>query len=241
MARRKRRGGSGAGKLLATIVVCAIAAGLVWWYLHPKSLKWTDLEHFSPPSPHASNETLDVAADRVDARNDGRHVRVSGELRPAAAIRDPQFGIAVDAVVLEREVRMLQWQEHCAGADCSYALAWSDRAIDSHAFRDATAHRNGTPFPFSSQRFAAGELRLGAYAVDPALVPSGAAPERYRVTVARLPPNLAATFRDCDGALCSGDPAHPAAGDLRVEYRIVAAGQRTLEGVQQGSRLQAAH
>jgi hypothetical protein len=113
--------------------------------------------------------------------------------------------------------------------------------IDSHAFREAQAHRNGTPFPFSGQRFSAGELRLGAYVVDAALAASGAALERYPVTVSRLPPNLAATFRDCDGGFCSGDPAHPASGDLRVDYRIVAAGQRTLTGIQHGSRLQAAH
>jgi hypothetical protein len=240
MARGKRRGSRG-GRLAAAIVLCAISAGLIWWYLHSQSPVRTGPLHSSTTSPPASNQTVNVAVDRVDARNDGHRVRVSGELRPAAPVRDPQFGIAVDAIVLEREVRMLQWQEHCAGTSCSYALAWSDHAVDSRAFRDAQAHRNGTPFPFSSRRFTASELRLGAYAIDPALAASDIAPERYPVSVARLPPNLAATFRDCDGAVCSGDPSHPVAGDLRVEYRTVAAGPRTLEGIQQGNRLQAAH
>jgi hypothetical protein len=180
-------------------------------------------------------------ADRIDPRNDGHAITLRGTVQVARAARDGELGVTADAITLERQVRMLQWQEHCAGSDCSYALAWSDRVIDSHAFRDAQGHRNGTPFPFSSQRFAAGELRLGAYTVDPVLAASDGVPERYAVTVARLPPNLAATFRDCDGALCSGDAAHPAAGDLRVDYRIVAAGSRTLSGIQQGSRLQAAH
>ena len=233
MARRARRRGKGAGSLwLVLVAVAAVAAGAWYWWRHHPGTSFV---------PTATTTPSVAKADHVDARNDGRAITLSGSLQVVRPARDTELGIAVDAVLLEREVRMLQWQEHCAGSDCSYALAWSEHPVDSHAFREAQAHRNGTPFPFSSQRFAAGELRLGAYSVEPALAAAGAAPERYRVTVARLPPNLAATFRDCDGGLCSGDPAHPAAGDLRVEYRIVAAGQRTLDGVQQGSRLQAVH
>ena len=44
-------------------------------------------------------------------------------------------------------------------------------------------------------------------------------------------------LRECDGALCSGDAADPAAGDLRVRYRVVPAGECSLVGVQQGDRL----
>jgi hypothetical protein len=214
--------------LLAVVAV----AGAAWYWLH----------HPGAAVQQPPMATPVVAkADHVDPHNDGRAITLSGSVQVVRPARDVELGVTADAVVLEREVRMLQWQEHCAGADCSYALAWSERPIDSHAFRDAQAHRNGAPFPFSSQRFTAGELRLGAYAVDPALAASGAGFVRHPVTVARLPPNLAATFRDCDGGLCSGDPAHPAAGDLRVDYRIIAAGQRTLDGIQQGNRLQAAH
>lgn len=231
MARRARRRGS-ARPLLLTLAVLA-AAGAAWYWLsrHP-GLPTVVIPAAAPVAAHA---------DRVDPRNDGRAVSLSGTLQAVRPARDTELGVTADAVVLEREVRMLQWKERCAGNDCSYALAWSDRVIDSHAFREAQVHRNGTPFPFSGQRFSAGELRLGAYVVDAALAASGAALERYPVTVSRLPPNLAATFRDCDGGFCSGDPAHPASGDLRVDYRIVAAGQRTLTGIQHGSRLQAAH
>lgn len=231
MARRKRRRGS--LRVLLPVLALLALAGAAWYWLrqHP------DLPAVSLPAaaPGAAQ------ADRVDPRNEGHAVSLSGTVQVVRPARDTDLGVTADAVVLQREVRMLQWQERCAGNDCNYALAWSDRAIDSHAFREARAHHNGTPFPFSGQRFGAGELRLGAYAVDPAVAAAGAVPERYPVTVSRLPPNLAATFRDCDGGLCSGDPAHPAVGDLRVDYRIVAAGHRTLEGIQHGSRLQAAN
>jgi hypothetical protein len=230
MARRARRRGTSARPLWLVLAALGLAGGAWYWLRH---------HPVASVGPTPTTTPVVANADNVDPRNEGRAITVSGPLRVVRAARDTELGVTADAVVLEREVRMLQWQERCTGSDCSYALGWSDRAIDSHAFRDAQGHRNSTPFPFSGQRFGAGELRLGAYTVDPALAASGVAPERYPVTVARLPPNLAATFRDCDGGLCSGDPAHPAAGDLRVDYRIVAAGQRTLEGIQHGSRLQA--
>jgi hypothetical protein len=232
MARHARRRGKSARPLWLVLAALAVAGGA--WY-------WLRQHPGASVGPTPATMPVVAKADKVDPRNEGRAITVSGPLQVVRPARDAELGVTADAVVLEREVRMLQWQERCAGNDCSYALGWSDRAIDSLAFRDAQAHRNGTPFPFSSQRFAAGELRLGAYTVDPALAASGAAPERYPVTVARLPPNLAATFRDCDGGLCSGDPAHPAAGDLRVDYRIISAGQRKLTAIQQGSRLQAVH
>ncbi|WP_395683553.1 TMEM43 family protein [Dokdonella sp.] len=231
MARRAHRRGS-VRPLLLALAVLALAAGA--WY-------WRSRHPMLPTGAAPAVAPVAANADRVDPRNEGRTVSVSGTLQVVRPARDTDLGVAVDAVLLAREVRMLQWQEHCAGNECNYALAWSDHPVDSHAFRDAQAHRNGMPFPFSSQRFSAGELRLGAYTVDPTLAAAGVALERHAVTVARLPPNLAATFRDCDGALCSGDPAKPAAGDLRVEYRIAAAGRRTLEGIQHGDRLQAMH
>ncbi|MEO5558354.1 MAG: TMEM43 family protein, partial [Dokdonella sp.] len=60
----------------------------------------------------------------------------------------------------------------------------------------------------------------------------------FPVHVAQLPPNLAATFRDHDGVLYAGaDPDHGAVGDLRVSYRVVAAGPVHLNAIQEGDHL----
>ncbi|TCO41723.1 uncharacterized protein DUF1625 [Dokdonella fugitiva] len=226
MARRGRRS-RGRPAVLVAVVVIAVGIATAWWLRHRPHAPST------APAP-----VVPTNIDRVDARNEGREVELSGRLQVARPARDGELSIQADAVMLLREVQMLQWQEHCAGSDCRYALEWSPRRIDSHAFRDA-GHRNDVPFPFSSEAFAAGEVRLGAYAIDADLAATGAPAQPYPVTAARLPPNLAATFRDCDGALCTGDPGKPAAGDLRVAYRIVPAGTRNVSGVQRDGRLHA--
>ena len=143
-------------------------------------------------------------------------------------------------LVLLRTVEMLQWHEQCAAKSCVYALEWSPRPVDSRAFKTPQGHQNPSRLPFSSERFLAGEVRLGAFRIDPALAAGAAAPLAYPVRGAQLPPNLAATFRDRDGVLYASDAAHAAVGDLRVSYRIVAPTTLRLTGMQDGDRLKAA-
>lgn len=220
MARRRKSVGT--RSLLIPLVLVALVAAGAWYLLRDHS---------------SSDAANGVAADRVDARNEGRTVSVSGELHAVNPVHDAQLGIRADAIALLRTVEMLQWQEHCASS-CEYALGWSEHAIDSHAFREPQGHANTSAFPFASKTFVSDDIRLGAFAVDGELALAGATPVAHAVHVAQLPPNLAATFHDCDGALCTGtDAAHPLAGDLRVRYRIVESATRTLSGVQQGNRL----
>jgi hypothetical protein len=228
----RRHSSAGPSLLVALLVIGVLAAA--GWYLLRR-------QHPLPGANLPAPAPVSVSAERIDPANEGRRVVVSGVLRVASPARDTQLGIEAGAVALLREVEMLQWREHCVGAKCDYALAWSPEPVDSHAFREARGRANTTPFPFTGARFLSGDVRLGAFKVDAALAADGAPTVAYPVHVAQLPPNLAATFRERDGVLHAGaDAQHAAAGDLRVRYRIVAAGERRLDGVQAGDRLRAA-
>ena len=168
-------------------------------------------------------------------------ISINGALHATKPARDTQLGIAADALVLMRDVQMLQWRERCVDTDCNYALEWSAQPIDTHAFKNAKGHENPARLPFSSEHFAADDLRLGAFKVDANILAADAsAPVAFPVHAAQLPPNLAATFRERDGVLYAGaDPGHAALGDVRVSFRIVAAGERRLTGIQHGEWLRA--
>ncbi|MCK9537728.1 TMEM43 family protein [Dokdonella sp.] len=167
-------------------------------------------------------------------------VTLSGTLHAAAPARDTQLGLEADALSLDRKVEMRQWQETCAAGSCSYALVWSDVPIDSSRFREPEGHANPR-LPFASQRFIARDIRLDGHRVDPVLAVAGAASVPWPVDARQLRPNLVATFRIRDGVLFAAvDPEHPAAGDLRVSYSIVPAGQRSLSGVLEGDELRPA-
>lgn len=235
MARARRGGGS---PLLGVLIAVVVLAGVAWYLLRPS----VRAPAASVPAKAQPAAQPAAATDHIDPAQEGKPVTASGKLRVTRPPRDAQLGIAAaDALVLERRVEMLQWRETCAEKRCEYALAWSADPIDSSRFRERRGHDNPPRFPFASERFTAGEVHLGPYAVDAAFAAASVEAVDYPVRAAQLPPNLAATFRERDGQLYAGDdPAHPAAGDLRVAYRIVPAGERSLRGVQIGSRLKPA-
>lgn len=180
-----------------------------------------------------------VPATPVDPANEGRLVEVRGELRVGVPPRDPQLGVGGEtALVLERDVEMLQWFESCDGEACTYERVWAARPIDSDAFRDARQHANPGRFPFESARFPARDVRLGDFGVEVALAARDRAGRAWPVAIDQLPPNLAATFRVADGVLyTSADPERPEVGDVRVAYRIVPAGAARVIAVQHGDAL----
>jgi hypothetical protein len=173
----------------------------------------------------------------VDPASEGKRVTVSGKLIVPSAVRDPELGLSVDAIVLLRNVEMYQWREQCAGSDCKYDTVWSSAPIDSSRFRTPSGHEN-PHFPFGSARFATGPVRIAGYIVDPDVIAEQVQPEKYPVHTANLPPNLAVTFHEADGELVTADDAsHPKVGALRVSYRVVPARTASLTGVQHGRRL----
>jgi hypothetical protein len=207
------------------LALLVLAAALAWFIGHDRT---------APTTP-----ALEVDAAQIDAANEGRRVTIHGPLRVVQPPRDADLGVAAsDALALLREVEMLQWRESCEGGTCSHRLDWAAAPVDSDAFREPQGHANPESMPFAAARFEAGEIRLGAFLVDPDSATSGADAVAWPVRVAQLPANLAATFRDCDGSICTGEEDKPAAGDMRVRYRIVPAGTRTLDGTQRGDRIE---
>ena len=230
MARARR--GRGPALAIALLVVIAIVA-VVWWSRSP---------HRPAPvsTAHAPAVTTPgtVAADRVDPANEGRLVTVNGMLHADKPVRDAQLGVSADALVLLRSVMMRQWQEKCVAAKCDYTLVWAMQPIDSRRFKTVAGHQNPLRLPFSTARFPADDVRLGAFKIDAALAARATRPIAYPVGSAQLPPNLAATFRENAGVLYTGaDPEHAAAGDLRVSYRIIPSGMARVTGMQSGDRL----
>ena len=181
----------------------------------------------------------ELAADVVDPANEGQPVRVTGRLQATAPVTDSQLGVSADGLALHRIVEMWQWQEQCTAEACDYTQQWSAQPIDSAAFREPEGHANSADMPFSSARFDAAEIHLGAFVVAAELALAQAQPQSLPVQLEQLPANLAASFRAQDGVLYSGDPAAPLNGDLRVRYEIFPATDAVVSGIQHGAQLRA--
>ena len=221
MARRKRKS---RGALLILVVLLALMAAAAWTKRDSLSLWFGRMPAGKPTT--AGNTTP----------AEGRVQRISGELKGAGPARDGPLGVSANAAVLFRHVEMYQWQEHCEADGCRYDKAWA-AAIDSHKFREPKGHEN-PPAPFNDSIFFAPGLKVGAYVVDPDLLVAQLHSTDHPVRDANLPPNLAASFSERDGVLyAGGDPAHPAIGEVRIGYRVIADGSVVLDGVVRGDKL----
>src|SRR5689334_3376065 len=129
--------------ILVLVVLAAIGA-YVWVHEQkPPGEARPAAETKAAPAIDATH----VAADKIDPANEGRVVRIEGPLSVKKAPRDTQLGIGADAVMLLRYAEMLQWQEHCAGANCTYQQVWSPQVIDSRKFREPEGHKNPERLP----------------------------------------------------------------------------------------------
>jgi hypothetical protein len=175
-----------------------------------------------------------VAADRVDAGNDGRLVHVSGMLSTGGPVADSDFAIRVQGVRLVRHVEMYQWKEETqtetrtkfGGGEertttYKYVRDWSDKPIDSTRFKEPRGHTNPVMTYQSREALAAG-TRLGAFAVPDSLLRSFGERRPLAATEAQanaLQIRINKPVTVIDGVLHVGrDPAQPAIGDMKVSF-----------------------
>jgi hypothetical protein len=224
--------------ILVLVLLAGGIAAYVWMHKHrqpgPTSVPEAN-------SNAASGAPLVVAADRIDPANEDRLIEVTGDIKVVTPTHDTQLGIDANAVMLMRYVDMLQWKEQCSGTNCTYQEVWSPQLIFSKKFRVPEGHQNPPHLPVTTARYPSAEVRVGAFRINAAVfgnsgpgTPLPIEPKPYPVTSSKLPSNIAISFRDRNGMLYAGDPDHPAAGDVRVVYRIIPAEKVQITGTQHG-------
>ncbi|MBB3225623.1 hypothetical protein FHW69_000213 [Luteibacter sp. Sphag1AF] len=178
---------------------------------------------FIARSAHHGAPVLDLGDNgRPGSGQYGSLTRVSGVPRVVEVPRDAEFNVAVDSPVLIRHVEMFQWRERNVSGVTNYELDWVDHPIDASGFAHTSGHINPGAFPIQGRQFDAGEVRLGNFRLSTPIL--RAFPDTVRIVpdMAKLPPNLAATFQKSDDMLVtSSKPGHPRLGDLRVSWEAI--------------------
>jgi len=189
---------------------------------------------------------VEVSATEVDPQANGKLVHVSGMMQPATPARDPVFGVTGDGLLrLSRTVEMYQWKEESKSQSTqsvggskttettyTYTHVWSDQPIVSTQFKVRDGHQN-PPMQVRSATFNAGEVKLGAYRVDPSLLNKVATFTPLQVQSA--PP--AGYQAAGDGFYQGQNPGNPAIGDMRVSFADVPAQTVSVAAAQSGGVL----
>ena len=168
-------------------------------------------------------------------RLQGDLVRVVGMPQVIESPRYPDFNQSANTLRLRRDVAMFQWQQVNVGYPI-YELEWVHGHVDSSAFTRPGGHAN-PPLPIPSEDFPAPRVRLRGFILDAALVDLIPGHDPHPVNATALPPNLAATFREYEGDLYSGDPQQPRLGDVRLRWSTVPPQEITVLARVDGGRL----
>jgi len=179
-----------------------------------------------------------VPADTVNAAHEGKLVHMMGEATTTETLSDPEFGVTLPAIKLDRRVEMFQWQEEKksetrsklgGGSETvttySYKQAWSPSLIDSSSFKQREGHDNPRAMPVSSEAWTAKKVTLGAFTLSGQQVASLNNLEDVTVeekAAGELPPDTKQKTKFYNGGYyLGGDPASPAIGDARVTFQVV--------------------
>jgi hypothetical protein len=236
----RANGGKGViGGALFGLACIAVALGLQFW-TEGRAMRRT--------------QVLDAATEQqqpLARAAEGALAHVSDVARASGPVTDPDFGVATQALALRRTVEMFQWVEkretrterRSDGStrqveEFRYERRWSDDYEDSGRFAEPSGHENPPPPAFRSQRFRANEVRLAERVLEPAIASEIDGWEALTVAVDVLPPNLAASFRQAEGWLYSGENfAAPQLGDLRIRFARIPEGTVSLIAAASPGRL----
>lgn len=197
-----------------------------------------------------SHTVVDVAPAPIDPGNDGKLIHVSGDAKAIAPIIDRTFGVSTVALHLVRVAEMYQWEEEkhqqthqsVGGSEqtvttYTYKKVWSDRRIDSQAFRHPEDHTNPQK-QYEHLSLTASDATLGDFRLDGAvlsLLPT--------TTPLQLDPQAADSLKPripnaqiVDGKIYIGaNPDTPRVGDYRISYVYAPIGPVSAVGRQSGS------
>jgi Transmembrane protein 43 len=216
------------GAILGFLIVLAVGAFQYW--IEDKTI------NIAISLEQGAASTVSIAADQVNPANNGKLVHLTGEATTTETLTDPDFGIAVQALRLTREVEVYQWKESKSESKkdgktfvtYTYTQVWS-KDKPATGFAEPGGHFNPQERPYADSKLDAKDVKLGAFALNPKQVARIPANDALPITaelLSKAPAPLKDQLApDPEGYLFVGaqpghTPAAPQAGDFRIRFKV---------------------
>ncbi|XP_073701049.1 transmembrane protein 43 [Garra rufa] len=163
----------------------------------------------------------------LDPQNHGRLVHLSGPLRTAQPLYDPNYGVSVQAVKLQRRVEMYQWVEYSQSRDYeengekktettyTYNTEWKSEVVSSRHFDQEVGHMNPSSMAVESVTVMAPDVWVGRLFLSTGLLEQ--ITEFHTLSLQGLPVPAFLTVYD-DYFYHTANPRRPEVGDVRVQF-----------------------
>lgn len=194
-----------------------------------------------------------VDAGRIDPANERKLIHATAPLIGEGTLRDPDTGLALAGLRLERVVETYQWvektethrQKNVGGSEdtvttYTYVKDWASGRVDSGRFKQPGGHQNPEPLlraaSFVAERATFGAFKPGPQVIRAAPGLESVRPEAQQIEMLRAKHGARVHVVE-DRVYIAGNPQVPAIGDTRISYRLVRNGPFSIIAMQSGSDL----
>ena len=196
----------------------------------------------------AETECVDVASvDSVDPALEGKLIHATAVAKTDEVLTDPDYGLSVNAIRLERDVEYYQWVEHSSSetkdkigggqettTTYTYSKEWVSGPVDSGSFKDPDYQgSNYVRTTVPENTVTAQKVDFGAYVLPQAMV--GAIPAGTAVNVPDSVANGVDIFVQGNTVYYGENPQTPAVGDVRVSFSEADGGVASILGQVKGN------
>lgn len=222
-------------------IILIIAGTIVLWWNEGRAVKASGaLKDFQKNYVELS----DIST--VDPQFEGKAVHATGEATTADTLRDVQFGIAVNALRLARDVQYYQYREHSSSekkdklggatettTTYTYKPEWTSSPVNSADFKDPEYQASNSVIKVIDEGSVdASDVNFGAYKLTSNIISSiGGEEPAYPQMTEALKNSLLTNVADStvtvtvqgNQVYIGADPANPQIGDVRVTFTQVTA------------------
>ena len=233
----QRLGESFAG-IVTGFVIIAAATWLLWW-TEGRTFKTAGA---IGEAELVTQEVSDVS--KIDPALEGQVIHAIARAETKDILRDPVFGVEIQAINLEKNVEYYQWEEHShsetrkklgGGEETvttyTYEKEWTSRPVDSNSFKDPEYRGlNTTLAHLDDKTIWASNVTFGAYKLPEFLVHSIGGSQSMNLTsvdvdsvkgVITAPATVSPdSLIHVSGSTVylGANPGSPAVGDVRVSF-----------------------
>ena len=213
-----KKEGKSSGGILFGLLLLIGGICLLWWN-EGRTVKTASA------IKEVNSAVVDVSSNEVNSQYEGKVVTTNGQATYDNVV-DQDFGVNINALVLNRSVEMYQWTENCdSDNDCTYNKSWESSIVSSAGFQ--SGHTNPTSMLYDSAAYYATNVKLGAFIIPSDFLTDLTSTKDYQELV-----DIPEGFHYQNGYYVNTKGDSPEIGDLRISFKYNDSKELTVLGVQ---------
>jgi hypothetical protein len=227
--------------ILFGLILFIVAFPLLWWNEGRSVERYNSLKE-------GQGLVISISSTPVEPENNGKLVHTQGLATTDEKLKDDTFGVSANAIKLQRQVLMYQWEESVESKTkeeiggtkktiktYSYAKDWNIRPINSSNFKQPGY--DNPAMLYQSKTLYAKHVYLGAFKLNPSQIRKIDGETELSLHNITPPSKISGkTLTKNDNGFYLGDnPNTPQIGDLKISFAMIGATNISLVAQQQGN------